>query len=78
MRQYNLKGGGHGNFDADIFVPVDSLGGAQIKTNTFAMTVKVCKILHHNGFFCFAVRRHRLNENGTTVEFAVKVLLLNN
>ena len=39
--------------------------------------VKVCKILQCNGFFHYAVRRHRLNGNGTTIEFAVEGLLLN-
>ena len=32
--------------------------------------------MHCNGFFRFAVRRHRLNMNGTTIEFALKALLL--
>ena len=31
----HLKGGGHANFDADFFVPMDSLGDAQVKNNTF-------------------------------------------
>ena len=30
-----LKGGGHKNFDAYFFVPMDSLGDAQVKNNTF-------------------------------------------
>ena len=32
-----LKGGGHANFDADFFVPMDSLGDAQVKNNTFKL-----------------------------------------
>ena len=32
-----LKGGGHANFDAEFFVPMDSLGDAQVKNNTFKL-----------------------------------------
>ena len=32
-----LKGGGHVNFDAEFFVPMDSLGDAQVKNNTFKL-----------------------------------------
>ena len=35
------------------------------------------QILHCNGLFRFAVRRRRLNGNGTTIEFVVEALLLN-
>ena len=32
-----FKGRGHANFDADFFVPMDSLGDAQVKNKTFKL-----------------------------------------